>query len=167
VLGKGGGWMSVGNRVDSRFTGRSGLAASVEARFRHLYPELRAVAIEKSWNGPIDYSSTGLPYCGPLDDDEPDVLIGVGYSGMGVVQSVLAGRILASLALGLEDEYSSMPLTTRWQQRLPPDPWRSLGAPLVKRAVAKREQALDAGAQPGRLTELLAGLDPTASPNAS
>ncbi|HLI23345.1 MAG TPA: FAD-binding oxidoreductase, partial [Acidimicrobiales bacterium] len=92
VFGKGGGAMSVGNRVDRRFSGPSGRARSVHRAFGRLYPQLAAVAAERSWCGPIDYSSTGLPYFGPLHPGRPAVLTGVGYSGMGVVQSVLGGR---------------------------------------------------------------------------
>lgn len=167
VLGKGGGWMSRGNRVDRRFTGESALRDSVESRYRRLYPDLRDVPVEYSWNGPIDYSSTGLPYFGPLDDRNPALLAGLGYSGMGVVQTVLGGRILASLVLGRDDEYASLPLTRRWPARIPPDPFRSLGAPLVKAAVARKELLLDAEARPSRLVELVAGLDPTAAPSQS
>ncbi len=46
------------------------------------------------------------------------------------------GKILASLALETADEYSSLPLTRRWPRRLPPEPFRSVGAPLVRAAMA-------------------------------
>jgi glycine/D-amino acid oxidase-like deaminating enzyme len=167
VFGKGGGWMSRGNRVDARFTGESALSDSVISRMRRLYPALREVAVEYTWNGPVDYSSTGLPYFGPLADANPAVLVGVGYSGMGVVQTVLGGRILASLVLGRDDEYASLPLIRRWPGKLPPDPFRSVGAPLVKAALTRKELLLDAEARPGRLLNLIAGLDPTASPSQS
>ena len=167
VFGKGGGWMSVANHVDRRFTGESALAGSVISRFRRLYPDLRRIPVDRSWNGPIDYSSTGLPYFGPLDDRNRAVLAGFGYSGMGVVQTVLGGRILASLVLGKDDEYASLPLTRRWPATLPPDPFRTLGAPIVKAAVTRKELLLDAEARPGRLTELIARLDPTAAPSQS
>ena len=167
VFGKGGGWMSRGNRVDRRFTGESAFRDEVTGRFHRLYPQLREVPVERSWNGPIDYSSTGLPYFGPLDDRNPAVLTGLGYSGMGVVQTVLGGRILASLALGLRDEYVTLPLTRRWSVRIPPDPFRSLGAPIVKAAVSRKELMLDAETTPGRLTQFIAGLDPTAGPSQS
>lgn len=167
VFGKGGGWMSRGNRVDGRFTGESAFRASVESRFRRLYPQFSDVPIERTWNGPIDYSSTGLPYFGPLHDDNPAVLTGLGYSGMGVVQTVVGGRILAALVLGRADEYASLPLTQRWPTRIPPDPFRSIGAPIVKAAVTRKELLLDAEAKPGKLIELVAGLDPTAGPSQS
>jgi glycine/D-amino acid oxidase-like deaminating enzyme len=167
VFGKGGGWMSRGNRVDARFTGESALSGSVISRMRRLYLSLREVPIEYSWNGPIDYSSTGLPYFGPLTDANPAILVGVGYSGNGVVPTVLGGRILASLVLGQDDEYASLPLVRRWPRKILPDPFRSLGAPLVKAALTRKELLLDAEAEPGRLLNLVAGLDPTASPSQS
>jgi glycine/D-amino acid oxidase-like deaminating enzyme len=167
VFGKGGGWMSRGNHVDGRFTGESAFRDEVTSRFRRLYPGLRDVPVERSWNGPIDYSSTGLPYFGPLDDHNPAVLTGLGYSGMGVVQAVLGGRILASLTLGRDDEYASLPLTQRWPIKITPDPFRSLGAPIVKAAMTRKELMLDAEARPGRLIQFLAGLDPTAAPSQS
>ena len=167
VFGKGGGWMSRGNRVDARFTGESALRDSVISRMRRLYPSLRQIPVDYSWNGPIDYSSTGLPYFGPLADANPAVLVGAGYSGMGVVQAVLGGRILASLVLGRDDEYASLPLVRRWPRTILPDPFRSLGAPLVKAALTRKELLLDAEAEPGRLLNLIAGLDPTAGPSQS
>lgn len=164
VFGKGGGFMSRNNEVDGRFTGSSPLVGPNLRQLHRLYPDLGAVDFEYTWNGPIDYSVTGLPYFGRLDDDIPDVLVGVGYSGNGVVPTVLGGRVLASLALGLRDEYSSLPLTRRWPATLPPEPFRSWGAPVVKAAVTRKESKLDQGRTPGRLTSWIAGLDPTASP---
>jgi glycine/D-amino acid oxidase-like deaminating enzyme len=165
VLGKGGGFMSIDNRVDRRFTGESALHDQVESRLRFLYPELRDTPVEYSWNGPIDYSVTGLPYFGPCYAGRDDVLVGAGYSGMGVVQTMLGGKILASLVLGADDGLAASPLTTRWERRLPPEPLRSLGAPLVKAAVRRKEMMEDAGMRPDQLTKFVAGLDPTASPN--
>lgn len=164
VFGKGGGWMSRGNRVDRRFTGESAFRGDVTSRFHRLYPQLRDVPVDRSWNGPVDYSSTGLPYFGPLDDRNPAVLTGLGYSGMGVVQTVLGGRILASLVLGLRDEYATLPLTHRWPAKILPDPFRSLGAPVVKAAVHRKELMLDAEARPSRLIQFIAALDPTEGP---
>jgi glycine/D-amino acid oxidase-like deaminating enzyme len=101
VFGKGGGWMSRGNRVDARFTGESALSGSVISRMRRLYLSLPEVPIDYSWNGPIDYSSTGFPYFGPLTDANPAILVGVGYSGNSVVPTVLGGRIPRQSGPGL------------------------------------------------------------------
>jgi glycine/D-amino acid oxidase-like deaminating enzyme len=165
VLGKGGGFMSIDNRVDGRFTGESALRDQVESRLRYLYPRLRDAPIQYSWNGPIDYSVTGMPYFGPCYPGRDDIVVGVGYSGMGVVQTMLGGKILASLALGADDALAASPLTRKWERRLPPEPLRSLGAPIVKAAIRRKEMMEDAGMNPDALTTFIGGLDPTASPN--
>ncbi|TWP36627.1 NAD(P)/FAD-dependent oxidoreductase [Leekyejoonella antrihumi] len=167
VFGKGGGHMSRYNHVDRRFTGRSTFTGQVTERLHRLYPQLAQVPIEHTWTGPIDYSVTGLPYFGPVDDSNHAVLAGVGYSGMGVLQTILGGRILASLVTERDDEWAAMPLTRRWPNRLPPDPWRSAGAPLVKAATMRKERLMDEGRQPWPLTCLVAGLDPTTAPSQS
>ncbi len=167
VFGKGGGFMSSHNEVDDRFTGASPLVSDNLRQLHRLYPDLANLGFEYSWNGPIDYSVTGLPYFGPLDDRAPEVLVGVGYSGNGIVPTVLGGRILASLALGLRDEYSSLPTTRRWPARLPPEPFRSWGAPIVRAAVSRKEARFDEERSPDRLTSWVASLDPTASPTQS
>src|SRR5207248_2390883 len=74
--------------------------------FRRTYPMLADVPVEGSWTGPIDRSRTGLPFFGELPG-MPGVLVGVGYSGNGVGPSYLGGRMLASLALGRDDEWSN------------------------------------------------------------
>ena len=89
------------NRVDARFTGESALSGSVVSRMRRLYLSLPEVPIDYSWNGPIYYSSTGFPYFGPLTDANPAILVGVGYSGNGVVPTVLGGRIPRQSGPGL------------------------------------------------------------------
>jgi glycine/D-amino acid oxidase-like deaminating enzyme len=165
VFGKGGGFMSIDNRVGRRFTGRSALSDQVESRLRFLYPELPDSAVEYSWNGPIDYSVTGMPYFGPCYPGRDDIIVGAGYSGMGVVQTMLGGKILASLALGSDDAFAASPLTREWERHLPPEPLRSLGAPIVKAAIRRREMMDDAGMDPDPFTRFVAGLDPTASPN--
>lgn len=167
VFGKGGGFMSRNNEVDGRFTGPTTLVSANLKHLHRLYPDLGDLAFEYSWNGPIDYSITGLPYFGPLDDRTPEILVGAGYSGNGIVPAVLGGRVLASLALGRRDEYSSLPITRRWAGRLPPEPFKSWGAPIVRAAVDRKESRLDQDRAPGRLTSWIAGLDPTAAPTQS
>jgi len=164
VFGKGGGWMSIGNRVDRRFNGPSHWESVVKSRLFRVYPDIPRSTLFQSWCGPIDYSVTGLPYFGRLSDASADVFIGVGYSGTGVVQSVLGGRVLAALVLGRDDRYSSLPVTRRWTSKIPPEPLRSLGAPIVRRALAKKELFEDAEERPSAVLGLLASLDPTTAP---
>ena len=55
---------------------------------------------------------------------------GLGYSGHGVGPSWLGGQILASLALGFDDEWTAFPLATRSVPLLPPEPLKRLGGAL-------------------------------------
>jgi glycine/D-amino acid oxidase-like deaminating enzyme len=101
AFGKGGGRLAYGARFAS-FNGSSPAAAPLAARLRAIYPSFERVPIAASWAGPIDRSLDGLPFFFALG--RPDLVCGAGYSGNGVGPCVLGGRILASLALGLDDD---------------------------------------------------------------
>jgi hypothetical protein len=116
------------------------------------------VPIAASWTGPIDRSLDGLPFFCALA--RPDLLCGAGYSGNGVGPSALGGRILASLALGLDDEWARCGLVRRPPRGLPGEPWRYLGGRIVRGAVARKEGAEDAGRGPAPIDRALAGLAP-------
>ena len=73
---------------------------------------------------------------------------GAGYSGHGVGPSWLGGRILASLVLGADDEWTRLPLATRAVPRLPREPFRRLGGGLVRWAIMTCEAAEEDGRRP-------------------
>lgn len=158
AFGKGGGRLAYGAHIDPSFDGPSPIACEVAGRLRGLYPPLAEVPITTSWNGPIDRTVDGLPFFMTLG--RPDLVCGAGYSGNGVGPSALGGRILASMALGRDDEWAGCGLVRRPPAGMPPEPFRYLGGRVVRSAVARREQAEDAGRQPGKLDLALAGLAP-------
>lgn len=158
AFGKGGGALAFGARASS-FDRASLRAREVTQSMRALYPSLADVAIMRSWSGPIDRSSSGLPFFGTIER-RPDIAYGAGYSGEGVGASHLGGRILASLALGLQDEWTTTPLARGPVGRFPPEPVRYLAGAIVRAAVARKERAEDSGRRPGRLTVRVAGLAP-------
>jgi putative aminophosphonate oxidoreductase len=160
MFGKGGGVLPFGRRVGRRFEGSSPRADLTEAHFRITYPMLADVPVESSWTGPVDRSKNGLPFFGSL---ARGVLCGVGYSGNGVGPSYLGGRILASLALERDDEWSGaglVGLPSGPGYRFPPEPIRFIGGNLVRAAIARKERAEDAGKPVGRLTRKLVELAP-------
>jgi len=55
--------------------------------------------------------------------------------------SVVGGRILAALALGVSDEWARHPLAGRSAGRFPPEPIKFIGAHLVRAAVVTKERA--------------------------
>ncbi len=158
ALGKGGGRLAHGARIDASFTGSSPLEPQLAARLRLLYPFLAKVPIAASWIGPIDRTVDGLPFFTALR--RPDLVCGAGYSGNGVGPSVLGGRILASLALGVDDEWSGCGLVRRPSAGMPGEPARFIGGNVVRNAVARKERAEDEGRPVAAIDRALAGLAP-------
>jgi putative aminophosphonate oxidoreductase len=160
VFGKGTGLMSFASRVGQRYDQLPQLHAEVEADFRRTYPQLADVAIEHSWSGPIDRTYDSLPIFGQLKSC-PGVVYGLGWSGNGVGPSRLGGRILASLALGLDDAWSHCGLVNRPVRHFPPEPLRYCGGQLVRNAVQRKERAEAQGRAPSWLDRSLASLAPS------
>src|SRR6266511_720036 len=115
--------------------------------------------VTSSWTGPIDRSRNGLPFFGSLGG-HPDVFFGVGYSGNGVGPSFVGGRILASLALGLDDEWSGCGLVGLHPGGFPPEPVRYAGALGVREAIQRKERVEDRGGRAGPVTRALVRLAP-------
>jgi putative aminophosphonate oxidoreductase len=160
VFGRGGGKLAYGGNVGTSFDGPSPRADAVAASMYGLYPSLREVPVTHSWMGPIDRTRVGLPFFSRLGGRE-DLLAGVGFSGNGVGPSFVGGRILASLALGLDDEWSRAGLVRDPEGRFPPEPLRYLGGRVVRRAVERKEDAEDRGRAADPLTVFVANLAPS------
>lgn len=160
-LGRGGGSIAFNGRVTAKFDRSPKQMAEVEADFRYLYPELNDVPITTGWSGPVDRSTTGLPWFGRLKADTR-VSYGIGYSGHGVGATALGGRILASLVLGRQDQWMAVGECLQHARRgsFPPEPVRYVGAHLVRAAVARKELAERERRQPSRLDKALAKLAP-------
>jgi len=82
----------------------------------------------------------------------------MGTRGNGVAPSHLAGQILASLALGQEDELTRLPIVGARPLRFPPEPLRFLGAHLIREAVVRKERIEDEGGNPNPGLRFLAGI---------
>jgi glycine/D-amino acid oxidase-like deaminating enzyme len=146
LMGSGSGPIGFGGRVDERFSGDRPTAARAEAGLRRLLPGLAEARVERAWGGPIDVSADHLPFFGTVPGER--VHYGAGYSGNGVGPSWLGGQILASLATGRDDEWTSLPLATRRVPRLPPEPLTRIGGGLVRAAIMACEAAEEEGRRP-------------------
>ena len=147
LMGSGSGPIGFRGKLDDRFTGDNATAARAEHGLRRLLPGLADARIERAWGGPIDVSADHLPFFGTVPGTQR-VHYGLGYSGHGVGPSWLGGQILASLALGREDEWTSLPLATRRVASLPPEPFKRLGGGLVRSAIMAVERAEEEGRRP-------------------
>jgi glycine/D-amino acid oxidase-like deaminating enzyme len=146
LMGSGSGPIGFGGRIDERFSRDVPAAARAEAGLRRLLPGLADARVERAWGGPIDVSADHLPFF----RTKPGTRIhyGAGYSGHGVGPSWLGGKILASLVLRHEDEWTALPLATRRVPTLPPEPLRRLGGGLVRWSIMTVEAAEERRCRP-------------------
>jgi putative aminophosphonate oxidoreductase len=154
AFGKGGCSHAFLGQITQSFEDPGRRIARTEQSFRRIYPMLADVPITHTWTGPIDRSETNSPFFGHLDGN-PDILYGVGYSGTGVGPSYLGGRILASSALDLRDEWQESPINRGPRALYPYDPIRYFGGNLVRTAVLAKEADLNADRPSGPAVEFL------------
>jgi len=160
AYGKGTGVIQRGGQIGSMFSQDPDAQALAAADFRRAYPALHDVRLADAWTGPIDRTYDSLPVFGTLKHAD-HISYGIGWSGNGVAPSYLGGKVLAALALGLNNQWSDCPLVGRTCRTFPPEPIRFFGGTLVRNAVLRKEQAEVRGQAPTWLDRKLAGLAPS------
>ena len=159
VFGRGGGRLGYAGRIIPSHFHDPAEITGIVADLHKLLPATSGLPIEWAWGGPVERTQHGSPWVGSLGS-HGNVHYGTGYSGNGVCPTQLIGRTLASVALGLDDEYASSPLVSAPPSYLPPEPARSLGARAVRAAINRCEEQADKGLQPDRVSRLVSrGLD--------
>ena len=156
LMGSGSGRLGLGDHVGPGILDDVPAQARAERGLRELLPALAAAPIAARWSGPIDVSADKLPRFGTVPGTR--IHFGAGYSGNGVGPSWLGGQILASLTLGAEDEWTSLPLVDRPARRLPPEPLRYAGGKLVRWGTLASEEAVAAGRRPPTAARLAAAI---------
>ena len=72
------------------------IAGFVRPCLEAVFPRLKGVEIDHAWGGYVSITRTRLPHVGRSGD----VLFAHGYSGMGVILSTLAGKLLVEAIMG-------------------------------------------------------------------
>lgn len=156
AFGGGVGAAGYGGRMGGTFTDDRRAVARVAANFRHLLAMLADVRFEDAWGGPIDITGHRFPEI--ASSHEGRVHFAHGFAGNGAGPSRLAGRVLAALAAGGDDPIANLPIVGRRQPLLPPEPIRFIGARIVREALIRKDDALDAGRRPAWYLRLAARL---------
>ena len=147
AIGGGGGRAGFGGRIGEVFTDDAVAASRAAAGLRRLFPSLRDVRIEDAWGGPIDISADHLPVVASIPGRP--IHYAHGYSGNGVGPSLVAGRLLAGLASGVEpaaeDPLAPSVLIGGPSRAFPPEPFRYAGARVVREAIVRREAVEERG----------------------
>lgn len=140
AFGGGGGRAGFGGRIGPIFTDDGLSAERAAAGLRRIFPSMRGVRIEDAWGGPIDITSEHLPTFASIKGRP--IHYGHGYSGNGVAPAVLAGKILAAKALERKDDPAlRLPLVDVLPRAFPPEPFRYVGARVVREAIVRTELA--------------------------
>jgi len=150
----GGGGGRARRTVDDMFTHDSRAVAETAEGFRLMFPSFSDVPIEDAWGGPIDVSPTHLPTFGRLGDSK--IFYAAGYTGNGVAPSHVAGQALADLITGADTDIVRLPMVNARSMTFPPEPFRSWGAAVVRRAMIEKETAEEHGRRPSFLASQLA-----------
>ena len=150
AIGGGGMAMAHGGDIGGHVLASRRLAALAAHGLVWLFPQLQGVRFEHAWSGPMDMTRSGLPFFCTLP--QGNVHAGLGFSGHGLTSTAVGGKILASLALGTDDEWVHLPVVGP-SEPLPPEPLRW---PMV-RAAEWAYEASDRAAEQGRRRPLLPG----------
>ena len=154
VFGRGGGRLGYGGRVIAAHYHDAREIAEIVADMHDMLPATRELAVEWRWGGPMERTQHGIPWVGTLGTYR-NIHYGMGYAGNGVTSSNLIGRTLASLSLGLDDDYAQLPLVSEPPTYLPPEPIRSAGARVVRSAIERCEVLEDQGRKPDPVSRAL------------
>jgi glycine/D-amino acid oxidase-like deaminating enzyme len=160
AFGRGGGRLAFGARVNANFDFNGRQTRELKEELPQLVPAAAGMEITHAWGGPIDRSRDGLPIFGRLPARRR-VVYATGFSGNGVAPSLTAAKILASSALGRDDEWSGSALNRGVPARFPPEPVRFLGGLVVREAVRRKERREDVGKRVDPLTRRIAALAPS------
>jgi glycine/D-amino acid oxidase-like deaminating enzyme len=154
-----GGIIGFGSLGTNRFEGRSIREADIRACVSRGFPAFADLPYADSWCGPIDRTRSGLPLFGALPGSN-NIFYGFGFSGNGVATTPVTAKILASLALGEKDEWSSCGLVRPPDRWLPPEPIRYIGAHMVRHAIRRKDRLEQENRIPGPFVRALAAMAP-------
>jgi glycine/D-amino acid oxidase-like deaminating enzyme len=155
AFGWGGGKVVFGARTHGHAERDPGVIGEVREHLRRFFPGIEGKRITHAWGGPIDVSPSHLPV---ITEIEPGIHCAFGYTGHGVGPSHMFGRSLASLALERHDEASRLAFVNPPPLQVPPEPFRFVGGSMIRRAILRKEAALEQGRRPGPVTRALAGI---------
>lgn len=126
--------------------------AALREGFHRHFPQLGDLEWEYAWGGPIASTTRLTPFFGTLEGGR--VVYGLGYTGLGVANSRLAGNILAHMTLEKPSELLELAIVRKKPFPYPPDPMRSWAVNTVTGSLRR----VDEGEKPGVLLWILDAL---------
>jgi glycine/D-amino acid oxidase-like deaminating enzyme len=145
-----------GSRVRPGFDSDERIHAHVYETLLDLFPALRDVKITHRWGGPLAIARDWHPSVGY--DKKTGLGWAGGYVGDGVAVTNLAGRTLAALITGSDDECTRLCWVGHQSRRWEPEPLRWIGVNSALAAMAAADRGEARSGRPSRLAGAMSGL---------
>ena len=157
VMGTASGPIAYGGSLGPEFEYDPPSIARAAQALRILFGDVcDPVRITHAWGGAVSVTPDHYPLVGTLPHSR--IHYGFGYSGHGTGPAWMAAQILASLVLGMDDEWAAFPWVARARRRFPPEPLKYLGGRAVRHALLACENADEAGKRAPLGFRLAAGI---------
>ncbi|UDY35434.1 NAD(P)/FAD-dependent oxidoreductase [Dermatobacter hominis] len=124
-------------RIDERFEDRPETFRRLAEHFHTTFPQLEGVRFSHRWAGVIDTSTRFSVSFGTALDGR--VAYAVGYTGLGVGASRFGGHVCLDLLFRPESPLLDLDLVRRAPLPFPPEPIRTVGVQLTRRAIARAD----------------------------
>ncbi len=127
-----------GNGIDSAYDQSDDVHGLLARTFFDTFPQLEGLSFSHRWGGPIGTTSRFSAMWGTEHDG---LLVWVGgYTGLGVAATRFAAATALDLLDGRETERTALRMVRTRPVRFPPEPLRSLGIAMTKRAVRHADE---------------------------
>ena len=113
--------------------------------------------ITQSWNGPSERTKTGFPFFG-YHPKNKNIIYGFGYSGNGILPTFVGGEILSDMVLEEKNGWTKSNFCKGPIKLFPPEPFRWIGAMIIRNAVRRKEYAEQNELNPSWIDKQLAKL---------
>lgn len=127
-----------GSKVKPEYDHRPETYALLSEQFFGTFPQLEGLSFTHQWGGAIDACSRFTAFWGKAHRGR--VAYVAGYTGLGVGSSRFGARVALDLVDGKETEGTALEFVRSKPLPFPPEPLRSAGIALTKRAIAKADE---------------------------
>lgn len=126
-------------RLDPSLDQRPETHRKLAQHFFETFPQLEGLRFSHRWGGVIDTSTRFSVGFGTAFDGR--VAYAVGYTGLGVGATRFGGQVVVDLLHGPESELLGLDLVRHPLLPFPPEPVRTAGIQLTRRAIARADAA--------------------------
>ena len=145
-----------GSRIEPSFDRDRRMHSLIRETLVDLFPALAETQITHQWGGPLGIARDWHPSVG--FDRATGIGWAGGYVGDGVAVTNLAGRTLAALVAGKEDDCTGLCWVGHRSRRWEPEPLRWIGVNSALQLMGTADRSEQRSGRPSRLANAMGGL---------